>query len=138
MMYITITGLDHYLGLRPLKVGRIVCLCKEPQNAYDSEAIRVELPYIDTIGYVANSTKTVYDGTFSAGRIYDKIDTRAFAEIMFITHSSAIAAIIPPEEIRKMRENDPESVPEPIVTEEAAEPENGLPGMRFRIGFCTD
>lgn len=97
-VFITITGMNDYLGLRPYKVGRIVKLCKEHNNEFDETAIRVELPFIDTVGYVANSTNTVYKGTFSAGRLYDKIGEEAFAEIMFVTHSSAIAIIVNPED----------------------------------------
>ncbi len=93
-IYITITGQNHYLGMKPFKVGRRVRLVKDEDNGYDSEAIRVELPYIDTIGYVANSTHTVYDGTQSAGRVYDRIGDVSCAEVMFITHSSVIAKIL--------------------------------------------
>ena len=89
-IYITITGQNHYLGMNLFKVGRRVRLVKDTDNGYDSEAIRVELPYIDTIGYVANSTHTVYDGTQSAGRIYDRIGDVACAEVMFITHSGVL------------------------------------------------
>ena len=97
-VFITITGMKDYLGLKPYKVGRIVKLCKEHNNEFDETAIRVELPFIDTVGCVANSTSTVYKGTFSAGRLYDKIGEEAFAEIMFVTHSSAIAILVDPEE----------------------------------------
>ncbi len=97
-IFVTITGMNRYLGLKPFKVGRIVKLCKEQNNEFDETAIRVELPFIDTVGYVANSTNTVYKGTFSAGRLYDKIGDEAFAEIMFVTHSSAIAILVHPEE----------------------------------------
>ena len=99
--FITITGQKYYLGMKPYKVDRIVKLVKEPDNSYDSEAIRVELPYIDKIGYVANSVNTVYDGTYSAGRLYDKFDDYAYAQVMFITHSSVIALFIPKEEVEK-------------------------------------
>lgn len=99
--FITITGQNHYYGMSPYKVNRIVKLVKEPDNSYDSEAIRVELPYIDKIGYVANSVNTVYDGTCSAGRLYDKFDDYAYAKVMFITHSSVIAVFISKEEIEK-------------------------------------
>lgn len=101
-MFITITGQNNYLGMKPFKVGRIVKIVKEPDNQYDQDAIRVELPFIDTIGYVANSVNTVFAGTCSAGKLYDKIDDYAYAEVMFITHSSVIALVVPPEEI----END--------------------------------
>ncbi|MBQ7974766.1 MAG: DNA-binding protein [Clostridia bacterium] len=96
--YITIVGQRHYFGMKPFKVGGTVKLVKEPDNDCDSEAIRVEMPYIDTIGYVANSSHTVFDGTNSAGRIYDKIGDFAYARVCFITHSSVIADIISPEE----------------------------------------
>ena len=96
--YITIVGQRHYFGMKPFKVGSTVKIVKEPENECDSEAIRVELPYIETIGYVANSSHTVFDGTNSAGRIYDKIGEYAYAKVCFITHSSVIAEIVTPEQ----------------------------------------
>lgn len=98
-MYITITGLNYYFGAKPFKIDRIVKLVKEPDNENDDEAIRVELPYIDTIGYVANSTHTVYGGTQSAGRIYNIIGDTAYAQVKFITHAGVIAQVLPVESI---------------------------------------
>lgn len=92
--FITITGLNHYYGQKPFEIGRLIKLVKEPDNEYDAEAIAAVLPFIDKIGYVANSTNTVYQGTVSAGRLYDKIDDYAYARIMFITHTSAIALVL--------------------------------------------
>jgi len=132
-IFITITGQSNFLGLRPYKVGRVVKLVKDKDNEHDEDAIRVELPFIDTIGYVANSTSTVYKGTFSAGRLYDKIGDEAFAQIMFVTHSSAIALILPPD-----TENDDDS--ESFEIE--AEPRNMTSGTKTdnpsenKIGFC--
>ncbi len=99
--FVTITGMNHYLGMAPYKVNRLLKLVKEHDNQHDPEAIRVELPFIDTIGYVANSVGTVFAGTFSAGRIYDKFDEYAYAQVMFITHSSVIAIVVPKEEAEK-------------------------------------
>lgn len=96
--FITIVGQRHYFGMKPFKVGSTVKLVKDYENECDCEAIRVELPYIETIGYVANSSHTVFDGTNSAGRIYDKIGDFAYAKVCFITHSSVIAEVITPEE----------------------------------------
>ena len=87
---VTITGLAHYYGTKPFKVGAVIKLKKE----YDNKAIRAQLPYIGTVGYVANSTYTVYSGTYSAGRLYDKIGECACAKIILITHSSAVAEVI--------------------------------------------
>lgn len=98
-IFITITGVNHYFGMKPFKVGKIFKIVKDDDNDYDEEAIRAELPAIDTIGYVANSTNTVYAGTVSAGRLYDKIDDYAYAQTMFITHSSVIALVLPPEDV---------------------------------------
>ena len=98
-IYITITGGNNYFGKAPFKVGRIFKLEKEPDNHYDSEAIKITHELIGTVGYVANSIHTVYEGTYSAGRLYDKIESSAYAEIMFITHSSAIARVLPDDEV---------------------------------------
>jgi len=99
--FVTITGMSHYLGMNPYKVNRLVKLVKEPDNPHDPEAIRVELPFIDTIGYVANSVGTVFAGTYSAGRLYDKFEDYAYAQVMFITHSSVIAVVVPKEEVEE-------------------------------------
>ena len=82
-VFITITGVKNYFGMKPFKVGKIFRIVKEDDNDYDEEAIRAELPAIDTIGYVANSTSTVYAGTVSAGRLYDKIDDYAYSNNNF-------------------------------------------------------
>lgn len=100
-VFITITGQNHYLGLKPFKVGRLVKLIKEPDNDYDENAICAVMPFIDTVGYVANSTYTVFAGTYSAGRLYDKIGDYAYAQVMFITHSSVIALVLSPEEVEE-------------------------------------
>ena len=116
-IFITITGQNHYLGLKPYKVGRIVKIVKDVDNQYDEDAIRVELPFIDTIGYVANSVNTVFAGTCSAGKLYDKIGDYAYARIMFITHSSVIALVLSPEEV----ENNEQSKSEENIVKDRGE-----------------
>ena len=96
--YVTVTGQSYYLGMRPFGVGRVVRLSKEPENRYDAEAIRVQVPYLGTVGYVANSTATVFRGTESAGRIYDKIGAVCFAEVEFITGEGVIARLMEEDE----------------------------------------
>ena len=98
-IYITITGGNNYFGKAPFKIGRVFKLTKEPDNHYDTEAISVSHPLIGTVGYVANSIHTVYEGTHSAGRLYDKIGDTAYIKIMFITHSSAIAKVLSDDEV---------------------------------------
>lgn len=124
-IFVTITGVNHYFGMKPFKVGKIFKIVKE-ENDYDDEAIRAELPAIDTIGYVANSTSTVYGGTISAGRLYDKIDDYAYAQTMFITHSSVIALVLPPEAV--------EETPDTPPVKETA-PNETNPKTKAKIGF---
>ncbi|MGI6451295.1 MAG: HIRAN domain-containing protein [Desulfitobacteriia bacterium] len=76
----TITGTTHYYGMKPFEINRILLLVKEPDNEYDAEAIRAELPYIGKVGYVANSPSTMAKGTMSAGRLYDRIGNYAYAQ----------------------------------------------------------
>lgn len=97
--FITITGISHYYEQKPFEIGRVVKIVKEPENPHDSEAIFAELPFIGKVGYVANSANTVYRGTISAGRIYDKIGEYAYAQVLFITHSGLIALVLSPEEV---------------------------------------
>lgn len=99
--FITITGINHYYGRKPFEIGRVIKLIKEPDNEYDKEAIVAFLPFIDKIGYVANSTNTVYDGTISAGRLYEKIEDYAYAKIMFVTHSSVIAIVLDKNDVNE-------------------------------------
>ena len=124
--FVTITGVRNYYGMKPFRVGKIFRIVKEDDNEYDEEAIRAELPMIDTIGYVANSANTVFAGTVSAGRLYDKIDDYAYAQTMFITHSSVIALVLSPEQV----EGDDDTPP---VKETDAG--NSKPETKAKIGF---
>ena len=118
--FVTITGLNHYYGTKPFEIGRIIKLIKEPDNEYDNEAIVAFLPFIDKIGYVANSTNTVYQGTISAGRLYDKIEDYAYARVMFVTHSSVIALVLDKDDVEEDDENE---VEEKTVTSAIVEDE---------------
>lgn len=92
-IFITIAGADFRYGSDFLEKGMTVKLIKEPDNQYDKEAIKVELKPFGTIGYVANSVKTVIGDCYSAGRLYDKIGDKAKAEICFITPRGVIARV---------------------------------------------
>jgi len=91
--FITITGFKHYYGLTPFAIGNIVKCTKEPENPYDSEAIKVAMPVIGKMGYVANSPETIANGTMSAGRIYDHVKKQFYARVMFTTHTKVICKI---------------------------------------------
>lgn len=93
-LYFTLTGCNHYLGTDFLEKGLKLKLKKEPDNNYDSEAIQVKIKGIGKIGYVANSTYTVFGDTMSAGRLYDKIGKKAKAKVVLVTPNGAICKII--------------------------------------------
>lgn len=94
MIYVTlIPSFSHY-DTKIFSVGQVLKLVKEPNNIYDYEAIRVECAGIGKIGYVANSVSTVVKGTYSAGRLYDKMNDEAYCRILFITKNEAIGEVI--------------------------------------------
>ena len=92
--YITITGMNHYYGLQPFSVGKKLKCIKEKDNAYDSDAIKVVMKEIGTVGYVANNPYTAATGTLSASRIYDKVKKKFVVEVMFITSSKVICKVV--------------------------------------------
>lgn len=67
---------------------------KEPDNAFDSEAIKVVIKGIGTVGYIGNSPYTTAKGTMSAGRIYKKVKKKFIVEVMFITSSKVICRVV--------------------------------------------
>lgn len=135
--FVTITGIDHYYGKKPFEIGRIIKLIKDVDNEYDKEAIMAYLPYIEKIGYVANSTNTVYQGTISAGRLYDKIDDYAFGKVMFVTHSSAIALVLDKEDVEEANDDEEDVVKIVSVDEEKSEKKNKKKSSKSKnpIGF---
>nr|WP_330368699.1 hypothetical protein [Lachnoanaerobaculum sp. MSX33] len=71
-----------------------VKLIKETDNEYDKEAIKVELPGLGTIGYVANSPYTVVGESYSAGRLYDKIGESAKGRILYVMPKGILCELI--------------------------------------------
>jgi hypothetical protein len=92
--FVTIAGFSSFYGLIPFEEGQIVFLRKEPENLHDAEAIAVHLPYIGTVGYIANSPRSVVRGTMSAGRLYDTVENDAVARVMFIAESHIICELL--------------------------------------------
>lgn len=76
-IYFTITGTSHYFGSSFMKLGMQVRLVKDTHNEFDNEAIAIKLDGLGKIGYVANSPYTVLGESYSAGRLYDKINKKA-------------------------------------------------------------
>lgn len=66
---------------KELPVGTVVELRKQPDNAFDNEAIKVVAGQ-DEVGYVSAFYKTRKPGTISAGRIYDKISDVAVGQVV--------------------------------------------------------
>ena len=82
-------------------VGDYVMFSKDCENELDDEAIvakkidvLTEEVLDERVTMVANSVETVIRGTRSAGRIYDKFETRARAQVVFKVQDSAIARVV--------------------------------------------
>lgn len=99
-LYITITGLKYYYGTTPFKVGNWLTLKKDPDNSFDKEAIEVIAPFLERVGFVANSPYTVLDGTMSAGRIYDHIPKKCCAKVLTIIGSMVVAKVYPNRKLK--------------------------------------
>ncbi len=92
-MFFTIAGTRFFYGRDFIEPGMKVTLVKDPENEYDSEAIKVELRGLGTIGHVANSTNTVIGKSMSAGRIYDKIGDTAQGEVLYVMEKGILCVI---------------------------------------------
>lgn len=98
-IYFTITGLNHYYGNEFLEKEMVVYLMvvylkKDKNNEYDTEAISVNLAGLGKIGYVANSPYTVLGESYSAGRLYDKIEDEAQGKIKFILDKGVVCELV--------------------------------------------
>lgn len=91
--YVSIVGFKNYFDKRPFAIGTKLLCVKEPDNVFDSEAIKVTFPVLGTVGYIANSIQTKANGTFSAGRIYEQVGEKFIVEVAFSTHSTVIARV---------------------------------------------
>jgi tetratricopeptide (TPR) repeat protein len=87
--FINITGTQFYHYFKPFTEGMTVDLFKEPGNEHDKDAIRVEISG-KTVGYVANSPKTLIKGVKSASEIKNTSSTKA--EVLFILIEQYIIA----------------------------------------------
>ena len=96
-IYFTITGLDFRYGDEFLEKGTEVMLEKEPDNKYDKEAIMVKLQGLGTIGYVANSVRTVLGDSYSAGRLYDKIGDTAAGIVAYNLVNGVVCELVQEE-----------------------------------------
>ena len=91
--YVSIVGFKNFFDKRPFAIGAKLLCVKEPENTHDSEAIRVVIPVLGTVGYVANSVNSKANGTLSAGRIYERVGDKFIVEVAFSTHSTVIARV---------------------------------------------
>ena len=92
-IYFTIAGSEYYYGQDFIEPKMEVKLVKEPDNEVDREAIKVEMPGIGHIGYVANSPYTVLGESYSAGRLYDKIGDTAVGTVLYVLPKGVLCVL---------------------------------------------
>ena len=93
-IYFTIAGMNFRYGTEFAERGMAVTLEKDPKNEYDKEAIKVSMPGLGQVGWVANSVGTVLGDCYSAGRIYDKIGDTAEAVIAYVTPKGCVCEMV--------------------------------------------
>lgn len=97
-IYFTLTGTNHYYGSEFLQAGMTVMLEKEPDNEHDCEAIMVKAEGLGVIGYVANSPYMMQGESWSAGRMYDKIDDTALGQVIYKLPRGVLCKLLPEED----------------------------------------
>ena len=93
-MFFTITGTQFYHGKDFFEKDMKVKLEKEPDNPFDKEAILVKLEGLGDVGHVANSPYTVIGESYSAGRLYDKIDDTAEGTVLYVVDSGVLCCLL--------------------------------------------
>ena len=92
-IYFTITGTSYRYGKDFLEKDMKVYLEKNPENEYDKESIKVEMEGLGQIGWVANSNNTVLGESWSAGRIYDRIEDTAEGTVLYVLDKGVICRL---------------------------------------------
>ena len=92
-IYFTVAGTNHYFGNDFLKPDMKIRLIQEPDNKFDTEAIRIELEGLGVIGYVGNSPFTVVGESYSAGRLYDKIGDTEEGTVMYVLNGGVLGFV---------------------------------------------
>lgn len=92
VIFVTITGFNHYIIRERLAEGTSVLLVREHCNQYDKYAVAAYLKS-GKIGYVANSTATVSEGTLSAKQLSEFMEDSAKAEIVEFTSYNAVCRV---------------------------------------------
>lgn len=105
--YVTITGMNHYYGLTPFKIGKKFKCKKDKHNPYDQDAIKVMKKHIGIVGYIANTPYTSATGTMTASRIQSKVKKEFTVEVMFITSSKVICKVVDGFKEKKGKEELP-------------------------------
>ena len=92
-IYFTISGVCHRYGTEFFEPGQRVTLVKDPDNEYDTEAIKVEMPGLGQVGWVANSVNTRIGESWSAGRLYDKFPDVAIGEVVYVMPQGVVCVL---------------------------------------------
>lgn len=74
-----------------------------PSSTNVMEAIKVEMPGIGHIGYVANSPYTVVGESYSAGRLYDKIGDTAKGTVLYVLPKGVLCVLNTDEKPHKKK-----------------------------------
>ncbi len=91
---LTVVGIYKYKGRFPFSAGRQLICSKEPDNRFDKKAIKVLDVGNTKVGYIANSSSTVLEGTLSASQVYDFIGDYSVIEVVSSTEYNVICKVV--------------------------------------------
>ena len=92
-IYFTIAGTYFFHGKDFFEKDMKVTLVKEPDNPFDKEAILVKVEGLGDVGHVANSPYTVIGESYSAGRLYDKIEETAEGKVLYNVENGVLCCL---------------------------------------------
>ena len=92
-IFLTVNHLDDFSERADYRIGDVLSIKREDDNRQDDEAIAAFNLDGVKCGYVANSVSTVARGTYSAGRLFDKIGAEAHCIIRFATKDALICEL---------------------------------------------
>ena len=92
-IYFTITGTNFRYGQDFFEPDQQVKLIRDPDNEHDKEAIKVEMPGLGQVGWVANSVNTVLGESHSAGWLCDKIFDGTTGTVLYVLPQGVVCKL---------------------------------------------
>lgn len=94
---LTIVGIQRYKGRFPFSAGRELIGAKEPENAFDKNAIKILDVGNTLVGYIANNPNTALEDTLTAAEVYEKLGDYCVIKVVRSTNYNVTCKVIEPD-----------------------------------------